>query len=100
MIVVKSTQEILGLLQRARPELSRRFGVRRLGLFGSYARGEQAEDSDVDIVVEVDPSIGLKFIDLADAIEELLGVRAEVISRRAIKPRNWEVVEKELIDVK
>ena len=96
---MKSTQEILGLLEQAKPELARRFGVRRLALFGSYARGEQREDSDVDIVVEVDPSIGLMFVDLAEAIESLLGVHAEVISRRAIKPRNWSVVEKELIDV-
>jgi hypothetical protein len=96
---MRTTQEILKLLERAKPELARRFGVRRLAIFGSYARGEQREESDVDILVEVDPSIGLGFVDLAESIESLLGLRSEVVSRRAIKPRNWEVIEKELIDV-
>jgi hypothetical protein len=96
---MRTTQEILRLLEQAKPELARRFGVRRLAVFGSYARGEQREESDVDILVEVDPSIGLGFVDLAESIESLLGLRSEVVSRRAIKPRNWEVIEKELIDV-
>lgn len=96
---MRTTQEILMLLEQAKPELARRFGVRRLAVFGSYARGEQREESDVDILVEVDPSIGLGFVDLAESIESLLGLRSEVVSRRAIKPRNWEVIEKELIDV-
>jgi predicted nucleotidyltransferase len=96
---MRTTQEILRLLEQAKPELARRFGVRRLAVFGSYARGEQRDESDVDILVEVDPSIGLEFVDLAESIESLLGLRSEVVSRRAIKPRNWEVIEKELIDV-
>jgi len=96
---MRTTQEILRLLDQAKPELVPSFGVRRLAVFGSYARGEQREESDVDILVEVDPSIGLRFVDLAESIESLLGLQFEVISRRAIKPRNWEVIEKELIDV-
>jgi predicted nucleotidyltransferase len=96
---MKSKEEVLQILKKAKPELVRRYGLRRLALFGSYARGDQREDSDVDILVEVDPSIGLRFVDLADHLEELVGVRAEVVSRRAIRPRNWKVIEQELIDV-
>lgn len=96
---MKHTAEILRLLRDVQPELERQFGVKRLAIFGSYARGDQREDSDVDVLVEVPPSIGLRFVDLADAIESLLGIRAEVVSRRAITPRNWQVIEKELIDV-
>jgi hypothetical protein len=96
---MKSTQEIVGILRRAKPELARDFGVTRLALFGSYARGEQRDGSDVDVVVEVAPSIGLKFVDLAERIEALLGIRSEVISRRAIAPRHWALIEKELVDV-
>jgi predicted nucleotidyltransferase len=44
-------------------------------------------------------TFGLRFVDLAEHIEAILGVRSEVVSRRAIKPRNWEVIERELIDV-
>ena len=96
---MKSKEEVLEILAKAKPELVTRYGLRRLALFGSYARGDQREDSDVDILVEVDPSIGLGFVDLADHLEELVGVRAEVVSSRAIKPRNWKVIEQELIDV-
>lgn len=96
---MKTRDEVLQLLADAKPDLAERFGVKRLAVFGSYARGEQREDSDVDILVEVDATIGLRFVDLAESLESLLGVRAEVVSSRAIKPRNWMVIEKELIDV-
>jgi len=96
---MKTKEEVLRILQQEKPELARRYGVKRLALFGSYARDDQRGDSDVDILVEVDPSIGLGFVELAERIEEALGVRAEVVSRRAIKPRYWEVIKEELIDV-
>ena len=96
---MRSAQEILEILQTALPELARDFQVTRLALFGSYARGQQTEASDVDILVEVDPSIGLRFVDLAERIESLLGVHADVVSRRAITPRHWAVIEEELVDV-
>lgn len=96
---MKATAEILQLLRDLQPELEREFGVKRLAIFGSYARRDQSEDSDVDVLVDVPPSIGLRFVDLAETIESLLGIRAEVVSRGAITARNWKVIEKELIDV-
>ena len=96
---MKTRKEILSLLTRHRGELETRFKVSRLGIFGSYARDEQRADSDVDILVDVDPSIGLGFVTLADRIETLLGIPVEVVSRRAIKPRYLQVIEKELIYV-
>jgi predicted nucleotidyltransferase len=96
---MKTKEEVLRILQREKPELVRRYGVKRLALFGSYARNDQCEGSDVDILVEVDPSIGLGFVELAERIEAALGVRAEVVSRRAIKPHYWEVIKEDLIDV-
>jgi hypothetical protein len=96
---MKTKEEVLRILQQQKPELARRYGVKRLALFGSYARDDQREESDVDILVEVDPSIGLNFVELAERIEGALGVRAEVVSRRAIKPRYWEEIKEDLIDV-
>ena len=96
---MKTKEEILRILQQEKPELARLYGVKRLALFGSYARDDQRDDSDVDILVEVDPAIGLGFVELAERIEGALGVRAEVVSRRAIKPRYWEVIQEDLIDV-
>jgi len=96
---MKSRIEILETLQRIKPELMSRYGVKWLAIFGSYARGDQQENSDVDIIVDVDPSIGLKFVDLADFLESHLGVRVDVVSRRAIKPHGWEIIKEELVDV-
>ncbi|MDE0633282.1 MAG: nucleotidyltransferase domain-containing protein [Caldilineaceae bacterium] len=50
---MRSADEILTILDRAKPELERRFGVRRIGLYGSYACGTQTEDSDIDLLVEL-----------------------------------------------
>ena len=54
----------------------------------------------MDVLVEVDPSIGMRFVDLAERIEALLGLRSDVVSRRAIAPRHWALIEKGLVDVR
>ena len=93
-----SSEEILATLREQRAVLSRRYPIQRMALFGSWARGEAREDSDVDVLVEVDPSIGLRFVDLGEDLERALGRRVDLVSRRAIKPSLWERIESELID--
>ena len=95
----KDKEEILRLLAAEKPDLARRFKVQRLALFGSYARGDQDADSDVDILVEVDPSIGLDFVTLANRIEKALDLTVDVVSSRAVKPRAWRIIEQDLIYV-
>ncbi len=95
----KAREEILSLLVQNKPELESRFKVRRLALFGSYARGDQRPDSDVDILVDIDPSVGLEFVTLAEQIEKLLGLSVELISLRAIKPNKLEYIKQDLIYV-
>lgn len=92
-------EEILNTLARDKPELQKRFKVRRMALFGSYARDEQRADSDVDILVEVDPSIGLEFVTLAERIEQLLGIGVDLVSSRAVSSRAMEFIAPELIYV-
>ncbi len=69
-------EDILATLREQHSLLSCRYPLQRLALFGSWARGEAREDSDVDVMVEVDPSIGLRFVDLGDELERALGRRA------------------------
>ncbi len=95
----KTRDEILNLLVQNKSELENRFKVRRLALFGSYARGDQTPDSDVDILVDIDPSVGLEFVTLAEQIEQLLGLPIELVSRRAIKPNKLKYIEQDLIYV-
>jgi len=92
-------QEILNTLGKDMPELQRRFKVHKMALFGSYARGAQRADSDVDIFVEVGPSIGLEFVTLAKRIEELPGVNVDLVSSRAVSSKAMELIGPELIYV-
>ena len=91
-------EQILATLRAQRSLLSGRYPIRRLALFGSWARGDAREDSDVDVMVDVDPSIGLRFVDLGDELERALGRRVDLVSRGAIKPSLWKRIESELID--
>ena len=91
--------EIIRTLLENKPQLQEQFKVRRLALFGSYARDEQQKDSDVDILVDVDPSIGLEFVTLAERIEKLLGAPVDLVSSRAITPKKMKFIEPELIYV-
>ncbi|HVT18637.1 MAG TPA: nucleotidyltransferase family protein [Thermoanaerobaculia bacterium] len=95
---MSSTEEILKMLRDQHRILKGSYPIRRLALFGSWARGEAREDSDVDVLVEVDPSIGLGFVELGDKLEQALGRRVDLVSRRAIKPSLWKRIEPELID--
>ena len=70
-----------------------------MALFGSWARNEQTETSDVDILVEVDPSIGLRFVTLAERLESLLEQHVDLVSTRAVKPSLLKQIQAELIDV-
>jgi len=92
-------EEILKTLAEDKARLREQFKVRKLALFGSYARGDQREDSDVDILVEVDPSIGLEFVTLAESLEKSLKVPVDLVSSRAVTPQAFKFIEPELIYV-
>ncbi|MBU0480148.1 MAG: nucleotidyltransferase family protein [Proteobacteria bacterium] len=96
---MKTREEVIALLTKAKPELEQKYMLKTMALFGSYARNEQNDDSDVDILVEVDPAIGLNFVSLADKIEALLELPTEIVSRRAIKPRAYKYIEQDLLYV-
>ena len=96
---MKERTEILDLLRILKPSLQVEYPVYTLALFGSYARDEQRPNSDVDILVEVDPSIGLRFVELAERLEHSLGEHVDLVSRRALKPAMLKQIEAELINV-
>jgi predicted nucleotidyltransferase len=96
---MKTREEVLAGLGAAKLELQKQFPVRTLALFGSYARNQQTERSDVDILVEVDPSIGLGFVTLAEELERRLQERVDLVSSRAVKPNRRRLIEPDLIYV-
>ncbi len=92
--------EILALLQDHREEIERRFGVRSLALFGSVARNEAAETSDVDVLVDFDdPLTFARYMDLKLHLEELLGRRVDLVDAPTLRARARPDVERDLIRV-
>lgn len=96
---MKTRNEILLSLAKCKGKFQSRYKISKLALFGSFARGDQTEESDVDVLVEVDPSIGLDFVSLAQEIEKEIGISTDVVSSGAVKPRYRQAIESELIYV-
>jgi len=94
-----TTEQILKILGQKKPELQERYPISELGVFGSYARGDYNEKSDIDILVDFNGRIGIGFISLAHELEDLFNHKIDLVSRRAIKARYLPYVEKSLIHV-
>ena len=79
--------EIRVKLRQHLPELTARFGVRTLELFGSYVRHENRPDSDLDILVTFDRMPGLlRFIELENHLGDLLGPKVDLVIKDSLKP--------------
>ncbi|MCA9416611.1 MAG: nucleotidyltransferase family protein [Candidatus Omnitrophica bacterium] len=79
--------QIKSILAAKRADLAERYGVSKIGVFGSYGRNEATEESDIDLLVEFDRPIGLlKFIELEGQLGELLGGKVDLVTQAALKP--------------
>ncbi len=98
---MKSTEEIRGILRSHQSELKKRYHVEEIALFGSYARGEQTDASDLDILVTLSAPLGWEFVDLCEHLTELLETKVDVLTRGAVdrKPLLRQFIEKDLIRV-
>ncbi|WP_420456764.1 nucleotidyltransferase family protein [Rubrivirga sp.] len=95
-----STESVRARLAALLPELRAEHGVRSLSIFGSYARGEQTAESDLDLLVEFDRVPGmLGFVGLAHGLEDQLGLRVDLATRPMLKPRTVLHVERDLVPV-
>jgi predicted nucleotidyltransferase len=94
---VKTAQQIQEQLSNLKPTLIKRFSVSTIGLFGSYARNEQNEDSDIDIVVDFSKPIGIEFVDLAEFLEKSLQAKVDLVSLNGIKPKYLSAIKSEIV---
>ena len=82
------SREINETLQKHLDVLRDQYGIDRIGLFGSFARGEQNPKSDIDLLVEFSRPVGLfKFMELENQLSEILGAKVDLVTRNALKPR-------------
>jgi len=96
----KTLSEIIDMLREKFPEINSRYQIQSLGVFGSYARQTQVEDSDLDILVTFKRVPGLlKYIELENLLSEMLGVKVDLVMKEALKPRIGERIMSEVIQI-
>jgi len=96
---MKALKEIKHILNKHKPELFEKYPLKSIAVFGSYSRNEQKPVSDVDIMVEFTKPVGIRFIDLADELEQLLDVKVDLVSKNGIKPKYFQSIKSDLIYV-
>jgi uncharacterized protein len=96
---MKTLHEIESTLAEYKQQLFSQYPIKSLAIFGSYAREEQDEESDIDIMVVLNGRMGIHFIDLADEIEDLVGRKVDLVSKDGIKDKYSRSIKTELIYV-
>jgi predicted nucleotidyltransferase len=94
---MKSLDEIQQILQQQKPILAKKYGVKEIGVFGSYVRGEEKNTSDIDILVELEKPIRIDliaFIEMENYLSDLLGIRVDLVLKENLKPR----IGKQILD--
>ena len=84
---MKTRVEIEATLKQLKPSLAEKFKVKELGIFGSFVREEELEDSDVDILVEFSEPIGWEFFDLKELLVEILGREVDLVTVGGLRPQ-------------
>ena len=95
---MKTLAQIQVILQSHWHTLHEAYSVRRIGIFGSRARGDNAPLSDVDILVELEGPVGWEIVDLHGFLEDVLGVSVDLITQGAVvrKPLLWESIQEDM----
>lgn len=91
---------ILASLRALKPELSSKYNVQSLGLFGSVTREDFKDDSsDIDIIVEFSRPVGVEFIDLGNYLEAIFKRKVDLVSRKGIKNQYFEEIQNDILYV-
>jgi hypothetical protein len=93
-------EQVVSALHQHRDEMQRRFAMRHLSIFGSAARDELREGSDIDVLVEFEgPPTFDGYVGLKDYLEALFGTEVDLATEAMVKPRLWQYIEKDLLRV-
>lgn len=89
-------ETIKEIINNHKQEISKKYHISEIGVFGSYTRGEQDAESDIDILVSFDKPIGLiKFMRLEFYLSELLGRKVDLVTKDSLKPHIGSVILRE-----
>jgi predicted nucleotidyltransferase len=96
---MRTLQEIKATLGNHKNRLFQDYPIKSMAIFGSYSRREQNDSSDLDILVEFSDKIGIRFIDLADDLESIIGFKVDLVSKKGVKDKYLKSIDSELIYV-
>lgn len=97
---MKEFQDIREILADHKPELETKYKVKEIGIFGSYVKNEQEKTSDVDVLVEFKETPTLiKFVNLENYLSGLLGIKVDLVMKKALKPNIGRVILEEVVFV-
>jgi predicted nucleotidyltransferase len=96
---MNNLENIKNKFKKHKESLMAKYPIKEIAIFGSYARDEQGNSSDLDVMVEFDGKIGIQFIDLADELEQLIGLKVDLVFKKGIKPDYFNCIKPDLIYV-
>ena len=96
---MKTLNEIKNTLGSHKNRLFQDYPIKSMAIFGSYSRREQNDSSDLDILVEFSDRIGVRFIDLAEELESIIGFKVDLVSKKGIKEKYLKSIDSDLIYV-
>ena len=95
---MRRLDEILNELRRLEPELRRRYPIGRMGVFGSYVRGTQRDDSDLDLLVEFRNPVGLmELVGLKQDIGDAMGLEVDLVMKETLKRKIGQRILSEVV---
>jgi uncharacterized protein len=84
---VKNLKEVTEILNKVKPDLISKFKISEIGIFGSYIKNSQNKNSDIDILVDFyEPVTFFKFLELEEYLENILLLKVDLVSKKALKP--------------
>ncbi len=96
---MNSKDDILTKLKAAKPLLITQFPISSIALFGSAARGDMNSESDIDILIEFNGSIGSRFFEVARELEKFLQTKVDLVSRKGVKQKYFDAIKPDLVYV-
>lgn len=97
---MKSLEEIKEILKKQKPAIREKYSVTKIGIFGSYVRGEQKKKSDVDILVEFEKPISLlKLVNLENFLADNIGIKVDIVPKEDIRQELKERILGEVVYV-